>query len=272
MNSHKQTGFEANFVSHPGDTVLEYLEFHGWSQRDLARRTGLPPKTINEICDGKAPITPPTALAFEKVFQRPAHLWLNLQLSFDEAQARQTVSQELEKARGISIRLGKEAIKAFMGVCPRANALLKSKEPAVCWEVAGLFHYAVVREFSWRGLKGPYVFRISVNEYPPPELHDFLKERGSCEPQLIIAEAPVLHIFAKAWQVPKLGPWVADWHKAYLEEDPCPPAPPIRLFTHEGKKEGQKDFTHRDIRALGVEWCNHTYFFTRGALEVYRGC
>ena len=75
-------------VPHPGETVLEYLDFYGWSQRDLARRTGLTPKTISEICNAKAPITPPTALAFEKAFQRPAHLWLNLQLHFDEAEAR----------------------------------------------------------------------------------------------------------------------------------------------------------------------------------------
>ena len=50
--------------------------------------TGLTPKTISEICNGKAPITPATALALEKAFQRPAHLWLNLQLHFDEAEAR----------------------------------------------------------------------------------------------------------------------------------------------------------------------------------------
>src|SRR5947199_8489168 len=84
--------FEA--VPHPGETVMEYLEFLGWSQRDLARRTNLTPKTISEICNGKAPITPPTALAFEKVFQRPAHLWLNLQRNYDEAVARR---HELEQ-------------------------------------------------------------------------------------------------------------------------------------------------------------------------------
>jgi addiction module HigA family antidote len=113
MNSHDQAPFEANAVPHPGETVLEYLDFHGWSQRksdagpflvlpvleyldfhgwsqrDLARRTGLTPKTISEICNGKAPITPPTALAFEKVLERPAHLWLNLQRLFDEAEARE---------------------------------------------------------------------------------------------------------------------------------------------------------------------------------------
>ena len=88
MNSVHQTIFGPTAVSHPGETVLEYLDFHGWSQRDLARRTGITPKTISEICNGKAPITPPTALVFEKAFQRPAHLWLNLQRQFDEAEAR----------------------------------------------------------------------------------------------------------------------------------------------------------------------------------------
>jgi HTH-type transcriptional regulator/antitoxin HigA len=88
MDSALQTSFEPNSTPHPGETVLEYLEFYGWSQRDLARRTGLAPKTISEICNGKAPISPQTALTFEKAFQRPALLWLNLQRDFDEAAAR----------------------------------------------------------------------------------------------------------------------------------------------------------------------------------------
>lgn len=88
MDSDARMNYEPHEVGHPGDTVVDYLEFNGWSQRDLARRTDLTPKTISEICNGKAPITPPTALAFEKVFQRPAHFWLNLQRQFDEAEAR----------------------------------------------------------------------------------------------------------------------------------------------------------------------------------------
>jgi HTH-type transcriptional regulator/antitoxin HigA len=83
-----KTSFEPTTVPHPGETVQEYLDFYEWSQRDLARRTGLTPKTISEICNGKAPITPATALAFEKTFGRPARLWLNLQRQFDEAEAR----------------------------------------------------------------------------------------------------------------------------------------------------------------------------------------
>ncbi len=95
MDSAHQIAFERNAVPHPGETVLEYVDFYGWSQRDLARRSGITPKTISEICNGKAPITPPTALAFEKVLQRPAHFWLNLQRLFDEAEARR---HELSKA------------------------------------------------------------------------------------------------------------------------------------------------------------------------------
>jgi addiction module HigA family antidote len=95
MDSAQQTRFEPNAVPHPGETVLEYLDFQGWSQRDLARRTGLTPKTISEICNGKAPISPLTALAFEKALQRPAHWWLNLQRDFDEAEAR---GREFEKS------------------------------------------------------------------------------------------------------------------------------------------------------------------------------
>src|SRR5436853_6312913 len=95
MDSEQRTLFEQSTVAHPGETVGEYLDFYGWSQRDLARRTGLTPRTVSEICNGKAPITPPTALAFEKAFQRPAHLWLNLQRHFDEAEAR---SREFTKS------------------------------------------------------------------------------------------------------------------------------------------------------------------------------
>src|SRR5260370_25814501 len=90
MASHQQAGipFTPDAVHH-GEIVSEYVEFHEWTQRDLARRTGLTPKTISEICNGKAPITPQTALAFEKVLQRPARFWLNLQRQYDEAGARQ---------------------------------------------------------------------------------------------------------------------------------------------------------------------------------------
>lgn len=91
-----QNTYDPQSVPHPGEIVEEYLEHFGWSQRDLARRTALTPKTISEILNGKAPISPTTALAFEKVLQRPAHFWLNLQRQYDEADARQREHSKME--------------------------------------------------------------------------------------------------------------------------------------------------------------------------------
>lgn len=99
MDSAADSTLELDVTLHPGEFVNEYLEAHEWSQRDLARRSGLTPKTVSEICSGKAPITPQTALAFEKVFGRPAHFWLSLQRRFDEAKARERGQQA---ARGWS--------------------------------------------------------------------------------------------------------------------------------------------------------------------------
>jgi HTH-type transcriptional regulator/antitoxin HigA len=96
MTSRQQASIPFTPASvHPGEIVSEYIEFHGWTQRDLARRTGLTPKTISEILNGKAPVMPTTALALEKVLRRPAHFWLNLQRQYDEAEAR---SRELRKS------------------------------------------------------------------------------------------------------------------------------------------------------------------------------
>ena len=88
MESNELVRIDPIAPPHPGLMVGEYLEAFNWSQRDLARRTGLTPKTISEICNTKAPITPTTALTFEKVLQRPAHFWLNLQRQYDEDKAR----------------------------------------------------------------------------------------------------------------------------------------------------------------------------------------
>lgn len=57
------------------------------SQAELAEQTGIPKKTINEIINGKAAITPETALQFERVLGTPASFWNNRERRYQEAQA-----------------------------------------------------------------------------------------------------------------------------------------------------------------------------------------
>ena len=72
------------YVIAPGETILELLESNGMSQLDLAYKTGINKKTINEIIKGKAPITTTTALKFEYVFNIPASFFNNLESSYQE--------------------------------------------------------------------------------------------------------------------------------------------------------------------------------------------
>ena len=72
------------YVVAPGETILELLEANSMSQLDLADKTGINKKTINEIIKGKAPITTSTALKLEYVFNIPASFWNNLESSYRE--------------------------------------------------------------------------------------------------------------------------------------------------------------------------------------------
>lgn len=58
------------------------------TQSELADKTGLAKKTINEIIKAKAPITPETALILERALGRPAHFWSHLERQYQDDRAR----------------------------------------------------------------------------------------------------------------------------------------------------------------------------------------
>jgi HTH-type transcriptional regulator/antitoxin HigA len=136
--------YEPLTVTHPGETVVDYLEFNGWSQRDLARRIGLTPKTISEICNGKAPISPTTALALELVFKRPAHFWLNLQVQFDEAEARRNATAKLKEWQDWAEQFPLKALKQYKW--------LEVKEPYQSEVTALLNFLGVSSPESWKSV------------------------------------------------------------------------------------------------------------------------
>jgi len=89
--------FKPDYAVPPGDVLADEMEVLQLSQSDLADRTGLARKTINEIVNGKSHITPETALKFEKVFQQPARYWLNLERNYQETKARLQRHEQLLK-------------------------------------------------------------------------------------------------------------------------------------------------------------------------------
>jgi HTH-type transcriptional regulator / antitoxin HigA len=97
MENKIQNQYTPDYVSPPGDTLLEVLEKRGMTQAELAERTGRPKKTINEIINGKTAITPETALQLELVFNIPASFWNNRERRYREFLAQQEEKERLEK-------------------------------------------------------------------------------------------------------------------------------------------------------------------------------
>ncbi len=87
--------FTPDYISIPGDTLIEVLQARGMTQVELASRTGRSAKTINEIVKGKTPITPETAIFFERALGVPASFWNNRQRRYDEFLARREEEEVL---------------------------------------------------------------------------------------------------------------------------------------------------------------------------------
>ena len=80
MNREKKAILDAT----PGRLLLEeFLEPYSLSQSELARRTGLPRSTVNEIVKGKRPITAATAFVLGTFFRMDPQFWINLQSRYD---------------------------------------------------------------------------------------------------------------------------------------------------------------------------------------------
>jgi addiction module HigA family antidote len=88
MAKRVQNEYQPDYVSSPGETLLETLETIGMSQVELAKRMGRPVKTINEIIQRKAAITAETALQLEQVLHIPASFWLKREQHYRESLAR----------------------------------------------------------------------------------------------------------------------------------------------------------------------------------------
>lgn len=89
--------YQPNIAIQPGETLRDILGSLNMSQADLADRTGLTPKTINEIVKGKNPITPDTAIKLAAVFSTSATFWNKLERNYQETLTRLKTDEILKK-------------------------------------------------------------------------------------------------------------------------------------------------------------------------------
>ena len=93
--------YSPDYATPPGWTLEETLEELSMSQADLARRTGLSTKHINQIVKGKVPITTDAARRLERATGVPDRLWNNLESRYQEHRAR--LAEEAELAEQVDL-------------------------------------------------------------------------------------------------------------------------------------------------------------------------
>ncbi|MDX3637138.1 MULTISPECIES: ImmA/IrrE family metallo-endopeptidase [Streptomyces] len=89
--------YDPDSVRPPGETLKEQLDALGIPQADLARRTGLSTKHINQIVQGTAVLTPETALLLERTTKIPASMWNQLEAAWRTHITRDQELQQLGK-------------------------------------------------------------------------------------------------------------------------------------------------------------------------------
>lgn len=83
MVSSPKTGYNSPIAIHPGETVKETLDLIGMSQKDLSDRSELSEKTISLIISGDHPISPESALKFERVLGLSQRMLLQMYADYE---------------------------------------------------------------------------------------------------------------------------------------------------------------------------------------------
>ena len=97
-------GLQPSTPIHPGEILKDELEARGLSQRKFASIIGMSYSALNELVNGKRPMTAEDALMIEAATGIPAYIWVNMQAAYTMQVARRDtrLSQMLENIRKVA--------------------------------------------------------------------------------------------------------------------------------------------------------------------------
>ena len=87
--------------THPGELLKEEIEYRKFSQNHLAKQMGVPYTALNDILNGRRPLTANTAMLFEAALGINADLLMRMQLKYNMQIVRQdkTLANRLANIR-----------------------------------------------------------------------------------------------------------------------------------------------------------------------------
>lgn len=92
MTDQRET-FTPDWVSPPGETILDIIEERGWSQVELAERLGYTEKFISQLINGKVALTVDAAVRLERVLGSSLDFWLSREANYQRHLARLEAAQ-----------------------------------------------------------------------------------------------------------------------------------------------------------------------------------
>lgn len=73
----------SSYAIHPGEMIKDEIDARGLTQKKLAEQMEVSPTVLNEVLNGKRPVSTEYALMLEAVLGIDAGIWLRLQLDYN---------------------------------------------------------------------------------------------------------------------------------------------------------------------------------------------
>lgn len=170
-------------LSCPGDTIQETIDILRMSQVELAERIGRSKEKLNELINGKAPITKETAGKLELVLNIPAHTWLELERIYQEEQLAIEQLEFLQKC--------KDWINKFPIAKMKKLALLPKtiNKEELTESLLRFFRIASPNEWDSIYSENSMAFKINLTHVTQPEAVSVWLRFGEIQSEKIVLNA-----------------------------------------------------------------------------------
>ena len=123
--------FVPDWAAPPGRLIRRELEAAGLSQAEVASRTSVSAKHLNQVLQGHVALSPEVAVALERVLDGDAELWLRMDVSWQAARARDEARSAFSSMAGwiesfpVHVLRANGVLSLGMSVIEQVEALLR---------------------------------------------------------------------------------------------------------------------------------------------------
>lgn len=105
------TEFAPDWCRHPGVMLTNILEDRGLRQSELAERTGMSAKHVNQITKQLIGISPDIAILLERALGVPAEMWIRADAKYQEYASRLKAADALDSYRGWAAKFDRRTLQ-----------------------------------------------------------------------------------------------------------------------------------------------------------------